>query len=56
MLALSVNVRGTTSKDVMDLVLVTQYFDAMKEIGALSVSNSIFITRGPGAVKDCFTD
>ena len=56
MLALSVNVPGTTSKDVMDMVLVTQYFDAMKEIGALSISNSIFITHGPGAVKDCFTD
>ena len=55
-LALSVNVPGTTSKDVMDMVLVTPYFEAMKEIGALSVSNSIFITHGPGAVKDCFTD
>ena len=36
MLAFSVNVPGTMSKDVMDMVLVTQYLDTMKEIGALS--------------------
>jgi regulator of protease activity HflC (stomatin/prohibitin superfamily) len=32
-LAFSNNVPGTSAKDVMDLVLVTQYFDTMKEIG-----------------------
>ncbi|XP_059447778.1 hypersensitive-induced response protein 1-like [Corylus avellana] len=51
-LAFSVNVPGTTSKDVMDMVLVTQYFDTMKEIGASSKSNAVFIPHGPGAVKD----
>ena len=34
------------------MVLVTQYFITMKEIGALSESNSVFITHGPGTVKD----
>ncbi|KAL0009181.1 hypothetical protein SO802_010683 [Lithocarpus litseifolius] len=38
--------------DFMDMVLVTQYFITMKEIGALSESNSVFITHGPGTVKD----
>ncbi|KAM7252432.1 hypothetical protein ACFE04_024315 [Oxalis oulophora] len=51
-LAFSENVPGTTAKDVMDMVLVTQYFDTMREIGASSKSNSIFIPHGPGAVKD----
>ncbi|KAG2702258.1 hypothetical protein I3760_06G081700 [Carya illinoinensis] len=51
-LAFSMNVPGTTSKDIMDMVLVTQYFDTMKEIGASSKSNSVFIPHGPGAVKD----
>ncbi|KAF6159939.1 hypothetical protein GIB67_033023 [Kingdonia uniflora] len=51
-LAFSSNVPGTTSKDVMDMVLVTQYFDTMKEIGASSKSSSVFIPHGPGAVKD----
>jgi regulator of protease activity HflC (stomatin/prohibitin superfamily) len=51
-LAFSENVPGTTAKDVMDMVLVTQYFDTMREIGASSKSNSVFIPHGPGAVKD----
>ncbi|XP_074274541.1 hypersensitive-induced response protein 1-like [Silene latifolia] len=46
------HVPGTTSKDVMDMVLVTQYFDTMKEIGASSKSSAVFIPHGPGAVKD----
>lgn len=51
-LAFSENVPGTSAKDVMDLVLVTQYFDTMKEIGANSKSSAVFIPHGPGAVKD----
>ncbi|KAF8390262.1 hypothetical protein HHK36_024787 [Tetracentron sinense] len=51
-LAFSANVPGTTAKDVMDMVLVTQYFDTIKEIGASSKSSSVFIPHGPGAVKD----
>ncbi|CAI9761222.1 unnamed protein product [Fraxinus pennsylvanica] len=46
------NVPGTTAKDVMDMVLVTQYFDTMKDIGASSKSSAVFIPHGPGAVKD----
>ncbi|XP_019152804.1 PREDICTED: hypersensitive-induced response protein 1 [Ipomoea nil] len=48
----SVNVPGTTAKDVMDMVLVTQYFDTMKEIGAANKSSTVFIPHGPGAVRD----
>lgn len=51
-LGFSVNVPGTTPKDVLDMVLITQYFDTMKEIGAQSKSSSIFIPHGPGAVRD----
>ncbi|OMO77437.1 Band 7 protein [Corchorus olitorius] len=51
-LAFSENVPGTSARDVMDMVLVTQYFDTMKEIGASSKSSSVFIPHGPGAVKD----
>ncbi|KAJ7953755.1 Hypersensitive-induced response protein 1 [Quillaja saponaria] len=54
-IAFSVNVPGTSSKDVMDMILVTQYFDTMKEIGASSKSNSVFIPHGPGAVGDIAT-
>ncbi|KAF2308686.1 hypothetical protein GH714_012350 [Hevea brasiliensis] len=51
-LGFSENVPGTSAKDVMDMVLLTQYFDTMKEIGASSKSSSVFIPHGPGAVKD----
>ena len=51
-LAFSGNVPGTSSKDIMDMVLMTQYFDTMKEIGASSKSNAVFIPHGPGAVSD----
>ncbi|KVH92739.1 hypersensitive-induced response protein 1-like [Cynara cardunculus var. scolymus] len=51
-LAFSNNVPGTSAKDVMDMVLLTQYFDTMKEIGASSKSSAVFLPHGPGAVKD----
>ncbi|CAM8924076.1 unnamed protein product [Rhodiola kirilowii] len=51
-LGFSVNVPGTSAKDVMDMVLVTQYFDTMKEIGASAKSSAVFIPHGPGAVRD----
>ncbi|KAK4779110.1 hypothetical protein SAY86_006638, partial [Trapa natans] len=54
-LGFSENVPGTTAKDVMDMVLVTQYFDTMKEIGAASKSSSVFIPHGPGAIRDVAT-
>ncbi|KAF6994495.1 hypothetical protein CFC21_011184 [Triticum aestivum] len=51
-LGFSGNVPGTSAKDVMDLVLLTQYFDTMKEIGASSKSSAVFLPHGPGAVAD----
>jgi regulator of protease activity HflC (stomatin/prohibitin superfamily) len=42
------SVPGTTAKDVMNLVLMTQYFDMLKEIGASSKSNAILIPHSPG--------
>ncbi|GAB2221111.1 hypothetical protein Drorol1_Dr00012279 [Drosera rotundifolia] len=51
-LGFSSNVPGTSAKDVMEMVLLTQYFDAMKEIGAASKSSAVFIPHGSGAVRD----
>lgn len=47
-LAFSEGVPGTCPKDVMDLVMMTQYFDTMKDIGAHSKSSAVFIPHGPG--------
>lgn len=46
------NVPGTSATDVMDLALLTQYFDTMKEIGAALKSSAVFLPHGPGAVAD----
>jgi regulator of protease activity HflC (stomatin/prohibitin superfamily) len=44
------SVPGTTAQDVMNLVLMTQYFDTLKEIGASSKSNTILIPHSPGSL------
>ena len=41
-----------TAKDVMQLVLVTQYFDTLKSIGENDKTNTLFLSHTPGAVKD----
>lgn len=46
------SVPGTSAQDVMNLVLMTQYFDTLKEIGATSVSNTILIPHSPGNLTD----
>jgi regulator of protease activity HflC (stomatin/prohibitin superfamily) len=45
-------VEGATSKDVMQLVLVTQYFDTLKSIGESDKTNTLFLSHAPGSVKD----
>jgi len=46
------SVEGATAQDVMALVLMTQYFDTLKEIGAQDKSNTIFMPHSPGALPD----
>lgn len=46
------SVEGATAKDVMGLVLMTQYFDTLKELGENSAAKTIFIPHSPGAVGD----
>lgn len=52
MLSFSSNVSKTSPKEVMDMVLLTQYFDTMKEIGANSKSSAVFIPHSLGADHD----
>lgn len=44
------SVAGATPNDVMQLVLMTQYFDTLKEIGA--TSNTIMLPHSPGGLVD----
>ena len=49
------SVPGATAEDVMALVLVTQYFDTLKEIGTRTGSNTLFLPSNPGAANDFMT-
>jgi regulator of protease activity HflC (stomatin/prohibitin superfamily) len=49
------SVPGTSAQDVMNLVLMTQYFDTLKEIGATSATNTILIPHSPGNLTDLST-
>ena len=46
------SVDGTTSHDVMNLVLMTQYFDTLKDVGLSSNSNTIMIPHSPSGMND----
>ena len=53
----SVNAWGTEVDDVppkavLDLMIVTQYFDMMKEVGNSTKSNAVFLQHTPGALND----
>ena len=53
----SVNAWGTEVDDVppnqvLDLMIVTQYFDMMKDVGASTKSNAVFLDHSPGALND----
>jgi regulator of protease activity HflC (stomatin/prohibitin superfamily) len=45
-------VEGASAKEVMQLVMVTQYFDTLKSIGESDRTNTLFLTHSPGAVKE----
>jgi regulator of protease activity HflC (stomatin/prohibitin superfamily) len=43
---------GASTSEVMQLVLVTQYFDTIKSIGESDRTNTLFLSHSPGAVRD----
>jgi regulator of protease activity HflC (stomatin/prohibitin superfamily) len=45
-------VGGASTSEVMQLVLVTQYFDTIKSIGELDKTNTLFLSHTPAAVRD----
>lgn len=46
---------GISSKDVVELMLITQYFDMLREMGASSRSSTIFLPHAPGGISDIST-
>src|ERR1700682_5279281 len=47
-------VPGSTPQDVMQLVLITQYFDTLKEIAANDHTNTILVPHSPSTLTDLF--
>jgi regulator of protease activity HflC (stomatin/prohibitin superfamily) len=45
-------VPGATSEDVMALVLLTQYFDTLRDIGTRGGTNTLFVPNNPGSAND----
>ncbi len=45
-------VGGATTSEVMQLVMITQYFDTLKSIGENDKTNTLFLSHSPGVVKE----
>jgi regulator of protease activity HflC (stomatin/prohibitin superfamily) len=45
-------VGSASTSEVMQLVLVTQYFDTLKTIGETDKTNTLFLSHSPGSVKE----
>lgn len=43
---------GISSKDVLEIMLMTQYFDMLREMGMSNRSSTIFLPHAPGAMQD----
>jgi regulator of protease activity HflC (stomatin/prohibitin superfamily) len=50
-----VAVEGSTAQDVMAMVLMTQYFDTLREVGVSGKSSTILLPSSPGTVSDLMT-
>src|SRR3984893_10733469 len=48
-------VQGSTPQDVMQLVLMTQYFDTLKDIAANDHTNTLLIPHTPNTLTDLFS-
>merc|ERR1711990_458919 len=46
------SVDGISSKDVLEMMMMTQYFDTMKDVGTNGGNSTIFVPSGPGAVGE----
>lgn len=48
----SSSVDGTSAQEVMNLVLMTQYFDTLKEVSNSSKTNTILVPHSPSGMND----
>jgi regulator of protease activity HflC (stomatin/prohibitin superfamily) len=50
------SVPGASPSDVLTLVMMTQYLDTLKEVGANSRTNTIMIPHSPGGLSEFFSE
>lgn len=42
---------GVSNKEIMELLLVTQYFDMVKDVGQMAKGSTLFMTHSPAAIN-----
>jgi len=50
------NVNGTSPKDVIDLLLLTQYFDMLKDVGSHPNTSTVFLPSSDGSQASAMRD
>jgi hypothetical protein len=45
------DLEGVSNKEIMELLLLTQYFDMVKDVGTASKGSTLFMTHSPSAVN-----
>lgn len=50
------NVSGATPKDVIDLLLMTQYFDMLKDVGSNPATSTVFLPSSNGGLDGAMRD
>ena len=43
---------GVTSREVIEMMMITQYFDMLKDIGTVKGATKIFTSHSPATVAD----
>ncbi|MBS0236632.1 MAG: SPFH domain-containing protein [Proteobacteria bacterium] len=46
------SIKGSSTNDVMNLIMMTQYFDMLKDLGQSSRLNTLMVPHSPGGMKD----
>lgn len=41
-----------SSREVMEMMLITQYFDTLRDLGAHSNGTTVFVPHNPGSITD----
>ncbi|GAX77666.1 hypothetical protein CEUSTIGMA_g5109.t1 [Chlamydomonas eustigma] len=51
----STNIQDISSKDVLELMLITQYFDMLRDIGSSNKASTLFLPHSPAGLGDIST-